>query len=170
MSTSYVGEVRLVGFNFAPVGWAFCDGSTLSIAENSTLFNLIGTIYGGNGQTTFNLPDLRGRVPIHQGSNGSNTYVIGQPGGVESVTVVMNQFPAHNHALLGTNNAGTSNSPASNVVAKLTNAWSAAAPSAAMNPSTLTLSAGGNQPHENRQPYQVLNWVISLYGVYPSQG
>jgi len=101
MSDQYIGEVRLVGFSFAIDGWAFCNGAVQSIAQNEALFNLIGTIYGGDGVQTFNLPDLQGRIPIHQGSNGVSTYVIGQMGGVESVTVGINQYPSHNHSLMG---------------------------------------------------------------------
>src|SRR5271168_3780724 len=104
MSNPFVGEVRLVGFNFAPQGWAFCNGAVLPISENDTLFNLIGTTYGGDGQSTFSLPDLRGRTPIHQGSSGASTYTIGALGGVEQVTVSINQYPTHTHAWLASQN------------------------------------------------------------------
>jgi len=168
MSQPYVGEVRLVGFNFAPVGWALCNGATIAISENPTLFNLIGTTYGGNGQTTFNLPNLQGRTPIHQGSNGVNTYAIGQTGGVETVTLNINQYPLHNHALMGSSNNGTLNSPTNNAAGGLA-VYAAVTPAIAMNSNMVGMSGGGSQPHDNMQPYQVLNWIISLFGVFPSQ-
>jgi len=170
MSTPYVGEVRLVGFNFAPVGWAFCNGAIQAISDNPTLFNLIGTTYGGDGQTTFNLPDLRGRVPTHMGSNGTNSYVIGQSGGVENVTLTTSTYPAHSHNLYGSSNNGGVSSPGNNVMGKINNVYDAAQPTsgAAMQAAALTSNSGG-QPHDNMQPYLVLNWIIALYGVYPSQ-
>jgi microcystin-dependent protein len=169
MSQAYVGEVRLVGFNFAPVGWAICNGVLQSIAENSALFNLIGTTYGGDGQQTFGLPDLQGRIPIHQGNNGISTYVIGQKGGVESVAITLNQFPTHTHALQGsTADAGT-NIPTGNTLGGSVSAYTTLAPTIAMN-NAMIGSSGGSQPHSNLQPFLVLNWVISLFGVFPSQG
>jgi microcystin-dependent protein len=170
MSQAYIGEVRLVGFTFAPAGWAFCNGAQQSIAENSALYNLIGTTYGGDGQQTFNLPDLRGRLPLHQGSNGVSTYVPGQVGGVESVTITTIQFPSHTHPLQGSNNNAGTNAPAGNTLGASTSAYSNVEPVTALNNATIGFSGGGNLSHENRQPYLVLNWVISLYGVYPSQG
>jgi len=170
MSQPFIGEVRLVGFNFAPVGWATCNGAVHSIAENSTLFNLIGTTYGGNGQTTFNLPDLQGRIPLHQGSNGISTYVIGQVGGVESVTITLNQFPSHTHPLQASSANASSNIPANNTLGANVSAYTGVAPSIALNNAMIGSSGGGSQPHENRQPFVVLNWVISLFGIYPSQG
>jgi microcystin-dependent protein len=170
MSQAFVGEVRLVGFNFAPAGWAVCNGALQSIAENSTLFNLIGTTYGGDGQQTFGLPDLQGRIPLHQGSNGVSTYVIGQKGGVETVTVTINQFPAHTHALLGsTADAGT-NIPTGNTLGGNVSAYTTVAPTIAMNNAMIGSSGGGSQSHNNLQPFLVLNWVISFFGVFPSQG
>jgi microcystin-dependent protein len=170
MSEAYVGEVRLVGFNFAPYGWAICNGALQSIADNNTLFNLIGTIYGGDGQQTFGLPDLQGRVPIQQGSNGFSTYVIGAKGGVEQVTVTLNQFPSHTHPLQASStNAGT-NVPTNNTLGAGVSAYTNTAPSIVLNNAMIGPSGGGNLPHENRQPYVVLNWVISLLGIYPSQG
>ena len=169
MSNQYVGEVRLVGFNFAPAGWALCQGQLQPISEFDTLFNLIGTTYGGDGQNTFALPNLQGRIPIHQGQlPGGGQYVIGQTGGVENVTIVANTYPQHNHALLASSNAGGTNSPGNNVIASFQDGYEAATPAHAMLPATLGFSGGGNQPHDNLQPYQVLNWVIALYGVYPS--
>jgi microcystin-dependent protein len=168
MSQPYVGEVRLVGFNFAPAGWALCAGQTISIAEYSTLFNLIGTTYGGDGQSNFNLPNLQGRIPVHQGTNGA-TYVIGQTGGVEAVTLGIAQYPAHSHALLASPaTTGGTNSAANNTVASTLKAYASGTPVTGINP-VMVGSSGGNQPHDNLQPFLVLNWVISLYGVYPSQ-
>jgi microcystin-dependent protein len=167
----FIGEVRLVGFNFAPVDWAICNGQVLAISQNSTLFQLIGTTYGGDGQTTFNLPDLQGRTPIHQGSNGVTNYVIGQTGGVEQVTLNVNQYPAHSHTLYGSGStSGGVNNPAGNVPGELANVYSAGTPAGTMGSSTLSPAAGGNLPHDNLQPYLVLNWIIALYGVYPTQG
>lgn len=170
MSQPFIGQVMLVGFNFPPVGWATCNGAVQSIAENSTLFNLIGTTYGGNGQTTYNLPDLQGRIPIHQGSNGVSNYVIGQTGGVENVTITLNQFPNHTHSLLGSSSNASSDLPGNNALGSSVSAYTNAPPSLAMNNATIGFSGGGNQPHSNLQPFLVLNWIIALFGVYPSQG
>jgi microcystin-dependent protein len=167
MSQPFVGEVRLVGFNFAPAGWMICAGQLLPISQYETLFNLIGTTYGGDGQQTFSLPNLLGRTPIHQGSNGTTTYVIGQPGGVETVTLNINQYPRHNHSLMASSNGGTLSTPTNNAVGGL-DAYSGITPVDAMN-SNMLVGNGGSNPHDNMQPYQVLNWVISLFGVYPSQ-
>jgi microcystin-dependent protein len=171
MSTSYVGEVRLVGFNFAPVGWALCNGDLISISQNSALYNLIGTTYGGDGVQTFGLPNLQGRIPIHQGTlAGGGNYVIGQTGGLESVPLTTSQYPIHNHNLLGSSNKGSGNNPANNAAGSDLKVYINENPATAMNPSMVGLSGGGNQPHDNLQPYQVLNWIISLFGVYPSKG
>jgi len=169
MSDQYIGEVRLVGFSFAIDGWAFCNGAVQSIAQNEALFNLIDTIYGGDGVQTFNLPDLQGRIPIHQGSNGVSTYVIGQMGGVESVTVGINQYPSHNHSLMGSTNTTGSNSATNNVVNNGLTAYTTDVPASAMLSQMVGASGGGNQPHENLQPFLAMNWIIALYGVYPSQ-
>ena len=171
MSSPYVGEVRLVGFNFAPAGWNFCNGALVSIAENEALFNLIGTTYGGDGQSTFAMPDLRGRIPLHQGSNGISNYVMGQIGGAENVTIASNTYPQHSHVLYASPNPGTSGSPTGNVAGGLSDAYSASAPSASlpMNATVLSSAQGSGQPHSNLQPYLTLNWVISLFGVFPSQ-
>jgi microcystin-dependent protein len=170
MSNPFVGEVRLVGFNFAPVSWNSCNGALLPISEYPALYNLIGTTYGGDGQSTFGVPDLRSRITIHQGPNGTNTYVMGATGGVESVTLSVSQYPHHNHSLLASNSPGGSNSPVSNVVANLAKVYSGVTPATPMNAAMLAPSGGGSQPHENRQPYQALNWIIALFGIYPSQG
>ncbi len=167
MSDPYVGEVRLVGFNFAPDGWAFCNGQLLSISQYGVLYNLIGTTYGGDGQSTFGLPNLQGRIPIHQGTlQGGGTYVLGQPGGVETVTVQLAQYPSHSHSIMGTSNSGSSNSQSNNTVGGIS-AYTPDAPITAMNGAMIGYS-GSSGPHNNVQPYQVLNWIISLFGVYPS--
>ncbi|MGA2171175.1 MAG: tail fiber protein [Terracidiphilus sp.] len=171
MSQSYVGEVRLVGFNFAPVGWELCQGQQMAISENPTLFNLIGTTYGGNGETTFNLPNLQGTLPIHQGTGRGGTYVIGQTGGAETVVLSVSQYPEHNHTLqASTTSTGGVNDPANLMVGGGSKVYSNETPAAAMNAAMVGLSGGGSQPHENMQPYLVLNWIIALYGIYPSQG
>jgi microcystin-dependent protein len=170
MSQPFVGECRLVGFNFAPVGWMTCSGQLLSISENSTLFQLIGTTYGGDGQQTFGLPDLQGRVPIHQGSNAGVTLVIGQKGGVENVTLTTQQMPTHSHPLQASGSNGNANAPQNNVLAgnAIQVYVSNPTPLRAMNPVAITM-AGGSLPHSNLQPYLTMNWVISLFGIFPSQ-
>jgi microcystin-dependent protein len=166
----YIGEVRLVGFNFAPIGYALCNGQQLAISQYSPLFQLIGTTYGGNGQTTFDLPDLQGRTPIHQGSNGTTNYVIGQSGGAEAVTINVNQYPAHSHTLSGVNNtSGGVGNPTGNTLGGLANVYSTAAPTESMSSSTLSPATGSNLPHNNLQPYLALNWIIALEGIYPTQ-
>jgi microcystin-dependent protein len=164
MSQPFVGEIRLVGFNFAPANWAFCNGQLLSITEFDVLFNLIGTTYGGDGQQTFALPDLRGRAPVHQGSG----YIIGQLGGVENVTLATNTMPFHTHALMAERTAGNQPSPAGGVWAvSALEQFSTGAPTAAMG--TEFAVVGQNQPHQNLPAYLVANYVISLFGIYPSQ-
>jgi len=169
MSQPYIGQLLLVGFNFAPQAWANCNGELQSISQNPTLFTLIGTTYGGDGQSTFGLPDLRGRIPIHQGTlAGGGIYAIGQQGGVESVPVTLNQFPAHTHALQGSSTAASSNIPAGDVLGGVS-AYTTAAPNVTLNNATIGNSGGGNQAHNNLQPFLVLNWVIALFGIYPSR-
>ena len=170
MSNPYVGEIRIFAGTFAPVEWAFCDGSLLSISENDVLFNLIGTTYGGDGQTTFGLPDLRGRVPVHQGTSfQGNTYVIGQPGGVETVTLTTSQIPAHSHVPQCNNTGGNQPSPAGNVwAASGLDQYSMTAPSVALDPAAIG-STGGNQPHDNMIPFVTVSFIISLFGIFPTQ-
>jgi microcystin-dependent protein len=169
VSNNYVGEVRLVGFNFAPLGWLYCQGQTLPISENPALYQLIGTTYGGDGQQTFQLPNLQGRVPVHQGTlQGGGVYVLGQTGGTENVTITNNSYPNHNHALSGSGNAGSANAPGNNVVGRL-NVYTAVTPTTATSSSFLSTAPGSNLPHNNLQPYQVLNWIIALEGIFPSQ-
>jgi len=171
MSSPYVGEIRIFAGNFAPVGWAFCDGSLMAISENETLFNLIGTTYGGDGQSTFALPDLRGRAPIHQGTGGGSSYFIGQMAGVESVTLTTNQIPAHSHvpqAAIGAAGDPT-DSPANNVWSGWTGGqFTTQDPSVGLSAAAVG-SAGGSQPHDNLPPFLAINFIISLFGVFPSQ-
>lgn len=169
MAQPYVGEIRMFAGNFAPAGWMFCDGSQLSIAEFETLFNLIGTTYGGDGQQTFNLPDLRGRVPLHMGT-GQSTYVLGESGGVEQVTLTTQQTPVHNHALTATTTIGTQPNPGGNVLANSQGPQPYIQENPDNNLNAQTLSpAGGSQPHENRQPCLGINLIISMFGIFPSQ-
>lgn len=174
MSEPYIGEVRLVGFNFAPVGWAFCQGQLLSIAENAALFQLLGTTYGGDGQTTFALPDLQGRAPIHAGTGpGLSTRIQGQVLGTESVTLTSNQMPVHNHLAMAQNGNGTSSSPQNSTWAASSQGdtlYKTAPPATpvTLNPQVLPI-VGGNQPHENIEPLLVMNYIIALVGIFPSQ-
>lgn len=171
MSDPYLGEVRMFGGNFAPSGWAFCDGRTLAIAENDALFALIGTTYGGDGQTTFNLPDLRGRLPVNQGTGPSgDTYIAGQQAGEEQVTLETANLPAHTHALLAGAEAADRANPKGHVPARSNtiNAYITGAPNVALSSESIT-STGGSQPHENVQPYQCISFIIALTGVYPTQ-
>ena len=165
----YVGEIRMMANNYPPAGWAVCDGSLLSIYENETLFQLIGTTYGGDGNNTFGLPDLRGRVPM--GIGGGET--LGDAQGVESVALTGPQMPAHSHLMLSSTVQATSNNPQSNVPAAMAGGGDGAAygiatpPAPTIQPASLT-PAGGAQPHENRQPFLAINFVISLFGTMPS--
>jgi microcystin-dependent protein len=170
MSDPFVGEIRLFAGNFAPQGWAFCDGQLLSIATNEVLFVLIGTTYGGDGQNSFALPDLRGRVPVHQGSNGQSNYIAGQSGGAESVTLTSNQMPAHTHAMYASTSPASVTHGPSEVLGSSTamNLYGTGAPNMAMDPNALTL-VGGNQPHENMPPFVALSYIISMFGIFPSQ-
>lgn len=169
---SYVGEIRMFAGTFAPVGWAFCDGSMLSIAENEVLFMLLGTTYGGDGQTTFRLPDLRGRIPIHMGQNPNTgtTYNIGQQGGVEAVTLNAQQMPAHNHAVRATTAAGTITSPSGAIWANSTlKEFATTGVATSAMAANAVMAAGRNQPHDNMMPYLGINFIISLYGIFPPQ-
>lgn len=168
----YVGEIRMFAGNFAPQGWAFCNGAIVSIAEYDLLFALLGTTYGGDGQTTFALPDLRGRVPIHMGQNptSGSVYNLGQKAGVETVTLISNQMPAHNHVVQASTADGTLTSPSGALWANsaLAEFATTGVTTSAMNASAVT-PAGGNQPHDNMMPYQCVNFIIALYGVFPQQ-
>lgn len=174
MGQPYIGEIRMFAGNFAINGWAFCDGQYLPISENEALFNLIGTTYGGDGQSTFALPNLCGRIPVHMGAGpGLSTYQIGEMGGVEAVTLTTQQIPIHNHpALANDNGAGVrTSSPQNGVWANNGQAMyynSGAAPTRAMRNNAVN-PAGGSQPHDNMQPYLAVSFIISLYGIFPSQ-
>jgi len=165
MSNPYIGEIRMFGGSFPPAGWAFCNGATIPISENETLFQVIGTTYGGDGQETFNLPNLQSRVPVHMNAS----YVIGEQAGVESVTLTTQQIPNHTHSLLGSTGNGAQAGPAGNVLASSTVMAPYASESAdsAMAASSIG-PVGGSQPHENMQPYLVINYIISLFGIFPS--
>jgi microcystin-dependent protein len=166
MAQPYVGEIRMFAGNFAPAGWMLCSGQLLPISENETLFQLIGTTYGGDGQSTFALPDLQSRVPIHQG----NSFILAQNGGAEEITLTVNQIPTHSHQMLASTSPGTQNAPNNNVTA--------ASPSVTLYVGDVTDSnlspnavggVGGSQPHTNLQPYLTINFIISLFGIFPSQ-
>jgi len=166
MAQPYVGEIRMFGGNFAPAGWMLCDGQLLPISENETLFNLIGTTYGGDGQSTFALPDLRGRLPIHQG----NSFQLAETGGAEEVTLTVQQIPVHSHPLTGSTGNGTQANPAGNLLASSTviKPYTAETADAAMAPNAIN-PVGGSQPHTNFQPYLCINFIISLFGIFPHQ-
>jgi microcystin-dependent protein len=165
MAEPYVGEIRMFAGNFAPAGWAFCEGQLLAIAENDTLFQLIGTTYGGDGESTFGLPDLRGRVPIHQGSG----FILAENGGVEEVTLATNQIPSHNHPLLATTAVGTNPNPQNNILAAAGNIDLYRESAANTPKSTQSIGpVGGSQPHTNLQPYLCIDFIISLFGIFPS--
>jgi microcystin-dependent protein len=166
MAQPYVGEVRMFAGNFAPAGWMFCEGQLLPISEYETLFNLIGTTYGGDGQSTFALPDLRGRLPIHQG----NGFTLAETGGVESITLTVSQIPSHTHALLAAATNGNQVSPLANVLANSFNVtpYINDVTNGNMNAAAIT-STGGSQPHNNFQPYLCVDFIISLFGIFPSQ-
>lgn len=170
MSQPFIGEIRMFGGNFAPVGFAFCNGQLLSIADNNALFALIGTTYGGDGQTTFALPNLQGRLPMHMGSGAGTTVTIGEAGGTESVTLSANQIPNHTHALQASTAAGTSAAPANNVLAasSAVKVYKAGTPANALATQAIG-NNGGNQPHGNIQPYQCINFIIALEGIFPSR-
>lgn len=166
MAQPYVGEIRIFAGNFAPAGWMFCEGQLLPISEYETLFVLIGTSYGGDGQETFALPDMRGRIPIHMG----NGYNLAETGGVEEVTLTTSQIPSHNHSILASTDIPNSSSPKG---AYLSNAvtgqkvYSTATPTLAQNPNMVS-STGGAQPHTNFQPYLCVDFIISMFGIFPS--
>lgn len=175
----FIGQIQLFGFNFAPRGWAYCHGQILSIAQNSALFSLLGTMYGGNGQTTFALPDLRGRVAIGHGqSPGFSTYTLGEQGGAESVTLLPNQMPSHSHPIHVFNGIGTTDVANGNYLANgaVTIARGNTVPANLYSTSQggqLNQAAvgvqGGNLAHENRQPYLVMNYCIALVGIFPNR-
>ena len=164
MSTPFLGEIKIISWNFSPKGWAFCNGQFLPINQNQALFSLLGTMYGGNGQTTFALPDFRGRTGIHVGSG----FIQGQAGGQEFHTLTQSEMPAHNHFVQATSSSGNSNIPLGNLLAEVNAGMYATTPNTTLHPSSIT-NTGGSQPHENRQPFLVLNFIIALQGVFPSR-
>lgn len=170
MGQPFVGEIRMVGFNFAPAGWAMCDGQLLPISENDTLFTLIGTTYGGDGQSTFGLPNLQSRIPVHAGTGADGiTYTLAETGGVESVTLTVQQIPIHSHAPTGQSGTGNQPGPEGGVwafsnVAQFNNI------AADSNMAAQAIqAAGGSQPHDNMMPYTVITFAISLFGIFPTQ-
>lgn len=176
MSQAYIGQIQPFGFNFAPRNWAMCNGQILSVSQNTALFSLLGTMYGGNGTSTFGLPNLQSRVPMHMGTLNGEQFVEGEVGGVETVTLHISNLPSHNHAFLGAGsdgnsanvadgqtlaNIGTKNPPPDNYYAPDTTPQP-------LNAGSIT-QTGNNQAHDNRQPYLTLNWCICMFGVYPSR-
>lgn len=165
MAQPYVGEIRMFAGNFAPAGWMFCEGQLLPISENETLFQLIGTTYGGDGESTFALPDLRGRIPIHQG----NGFILAETGGAEEITLTVSQIPAHSHPELASTGTPQSSNPQSNVLSTpVGNIYNG------LNTNLVNMNAqaigpvGGSQPHTNFQPYLCVDFIISLFGIFPS--
>ena len=171
MAQPYVGEIRMFAGSFAPSGWQFCDGTALAISENETLFQLIGTTYGGDGQTNFQVPDLRGRLPIHQGQDPATgtTFTIGESGGTETVTLSQQQIPQHNHLLMATNLAGTQPNPGGNILSNSQGPqpYIQESPDNNLNGNALQ-PTGGSQPHDNMHPYLCISFIISLFGIFPS--
>jgi microcystin-dependent protein len=171
MGQPFIGEIRMFGGSFAPAGWAMCQGQLMPISQNDTLFNLIGTTYGGDGQETFGLPNLSGRVPLHQGTLSGITYVIGEAAGTESVTLTTQQIPSHNHAFLastdtaGSPDPGQNTLPANSAQVKIYSLFPVASALAANALSPV----GGSQPHENMMPFLVITFIISLFGIFPTQ-
>ena len=168
MAQPYVGEIRMFAGNFAPAGWMFCEGQLLPISEYETLFNLIGTTYGGDGQSTFALPDLRGRVPIHQG----NGFTLAETGGAEEITLTVSQIPTHTHALLSAQTFATTSDPTTTLLAiaplATTFPFGTDGPMTTLSPTSVS-AVGGSQPHSNFQPYLCVDFIISLFGIFPSQ-
>jgi len=165
MAQPYVGEIRIFAGNFAPAGWMFCEGQLLPISEYETLFNLIGTTYGGDGQSTFALPDLRGRIPLHQG----NGFILAETGGAEEITLTINQIPAHSHALLASTDTAQDTQATGKVLAQSATALMYIEDNAATAFSPQSVGpVGGSQPHTNFQPYLCVDFIISLFGIFPS--
>jgi microcystin-dependent protein len=164
MAQPYVGEIRMFAGNFEPAGWAFCDGRLLPISEYDTVFALIGTTYGGDGQSTFGLPDLRGRLPIHSG----NGFVLAETGGAEQVTLTVNQIASHTHPLIATTSVANQSSPSNNLMAQSTAAdlYIEDTATAGLGSTAIT-ATGGSQPHTNFQPYLCVNFIFSLFGIFP---
>lgn len=171
MSEPYVGEIRMFAGNFAPRGWAFCDGQLLAVSQNDALFSLLGTIYGGDGRTTFGLPDLRGRIPIHAGHGpGLSERRLGAKGGEEKVTLTVNQMPSHTHPLQASTTIAEETAPQDNVTAQpnAVNLYFATSPTAPMASDAIT-NVGGSRSHTSEQPYLCVHFIIALVGIYPSR-
>lgn len=171
MSEPFVGEIRMFAGNFAPRGWAFCDGQLLAVSQNDALFSLLGTIYGGDGRTTFGLPDCRGRVPIHAGTGpGLSPRRLGAKGGAESVTLTVNQLPSHRHALTATVAPGQETAPSGSLLAQSSiDAYTTdTAIMVNMNSQSMT-NVGGSRSHTNLMPFLCINFIIALFGIYPSR-
>lgn len=171
MAQPYVGEIRMFAGNFAPSGWLFCDGQTLPIAENETLFQLLGTTYGGDGQETFNMPNLQSRMPIHMGTNpGTGTnYQIAEAAGVEEVTLTTQQIPLHTHQIFGSSDTAQRRGPANSVFGRAPGDAYASEYTEEFLSAQSVGPMGGSQPHTNLQPYLCVNFIISLFGIFPSQ-
>ena len=164
MPEPFLSEIKIVSFNFAPKGWALCNGQSLPINQNQALFALLGTTYGGNGQTTFNLPNLRGQVPIHVGAG----FTLGEAAGSSAVTITQQTMPQHIHFAQGSSNGGDTPTAVGNLLASALNVYRQADGLQNLEPSSLT-NIGGSQPHNNMMPYLVLNFIIALQGIFPSQ-
>jgi microcystin-dependent protein len=166
MSDPFIGEIKVISFNFPPKGWAFCNGQLLPINQNQALFSILGTVYGGDGRTTFGLPNFQSKLPLHQG----NGFTLGQQGGEAAHTLTINEMPAHNHPAQGQSAAAptTGTTPASSVWANSGQNPFAPAPDTSMSPAAVS-NNGGSQPHNNESPYLVLNFIIALVGIFPSQ-
>jgi microcystin-dependent protein len=170
MADPFIGEIKLIGFNFAPHGWAFCSGQILPINQNQALFALLGTTYGGNGQTTFALPDLRGRVALHTGQGpGLSSYNLGQQAGSEGVTLTVNEIPAHTHVAAAGTGVGDQNDPSNNIAVAPMAVGNVFGASHETTSSTLVGTTGSGQPHNNVMPSIGLNYIIALLGIFPSR-
>lgn len=171
MSEPFVGEIRMFAGNFAPRGWALCDGQLLAVSQNDTLFSLFGTIYGGDGRTTFGLPDLRGRIPIHQGQGpGLSTRRLGSKSGSEKVTLTTNQMPSHTHSWVATSAAAQNTQPEGRRPATAGGFVYASGSATALSAKTLdTAKTGGSQPHDNLMPFLCINYIVALFGIFPSR-
>ncbi len=169
MSEPFLAEIRIVGFNFAPRGWAFCDGQILPINQNQSLYSLLGTTYGGDGSNTFALPELRGRVPIHEGRDTGMIYSLGEKGGVETHTLTLNEMPQHNHEVVVSNAEGTLSTPSGNYFGRSTDLMYRKPSTTDASTSSYLSNIGGGQSHENMQPYLALNFCIALQGLFPSR-
>ncbi|MDB5694141.1 MAG: phage tail protein [Alphaproteobacteria bacterium] len=171
MAQPYVGEIRLFAGNFAPAGWMFCDGQLLPISENDTLFQLLGTTYGGDGQETFALPNLQSRIPVHMGTHAGRTFQLAEASGIEQVTLTTNQIPIHTHPMLASGDAGSQPNPGGAVLGALSTVSiykpNAVAPAIPLNTQAITV-IGGSQPHDNMQPFLCINFILSLFGIFPS--